>query len=153
MCWMTFPWPWPKVTAVALINKNLLICIIKWEALIQSLQNLAFYHGYYLIRFWRNSFEKLVVVFLQFGEQTKWGTIIVNIFCSISCTRYSLISNIAVFKFRIICHAQDLWKLARSCIQMHLLCPPDPWNLPGTALLSGFQNSCGALKSTEYDSM
>ena len=38
---MTFLWPWPKVTAVALINKNLLVCRIKWEPLNQSLQNLV----------------------------------------------------------------------------------------------------------------
>ena len=51
-----------------------------------------------------------------------------------------------------ICHAQDLWKLARCCKQLYLLYLPDPWNLPGTALLSGFQSSQGALKSTESDS-
>ena len=36
MYWMTFWWPWPKVTAVTLINKNLLVCRIKWEPLDQS---------------------------------------------------------------------------------------------------------------------
>ena len=41
MYWMTFPWPWPKVTAVASISKNLLVCTIKWELLIGSLQNVA----------------------------------------------------------------------------------------------------------------
>ena len=41
MYWMTFPWPWPKVMAVALINKNLLVCTIKLELLIRSLQNLV----------------------------------------------------------------------------------------------------------------
>ena len=41
MYWMTFPWPWPKVTAVALISKNLLVCTIKSEPLIKSLQNVA----------------------------------------------------------------------------------------------------------------
>ena len=41
MYWMTFPWPWPKVMAVALISKNLLVCTIKWEPLIPSLQNVA----------------------------------------------------------------------------------------------------------------
>ena len=29
MYWMTFPWPWPKVLAVASISKNLLVCAIK----------------------------------------------------------------------------------------------------------------------------
>ena len=38
MYWMTSPWPWPKVMAVALINKNLLVWKIKWQPLIQSLQ-------------------------------------------------------------------------------------------------------------------
>ena len=41
MCSMTFPWPWPKVTAVASISKNLLVCAIKWEPLYGSLQNKA----------------------------------------------------------------------------------------------------------------
>ena len=27
--------------------------------------------------------------------------------------------------------------LARSCKQLHLVCLPDPWNLPGTILFSG----------------
>ena len=29
-----------------------------------------------------------------------------------------------VLKIRTICHAWDLWKLAQSCKQLHLLCPP-----------------------------
>ena len=37
---MTFPWPWPKVTAVASISKNVLVRAIKWEPLIGSLQNM-----------------------------------------------------------------------------------------------------------------
>ena len=41
MYWVTFGWPWLKVTAVTLINKNLLVCRIKWEPLNQSLQNFA----------------------------------------------------------------------------------------------------------------
>ena len=41
MYWMTFPWPWPKVTTVGSISKNLLVCAIKWEPLIGSLQNAA----------------------------------------------------------------------------------------------------------------
>ena len=41
MYWMTILLPWPKVTAVALININLLVCRIKWEPLMQSLQNLV----------------------------------------------------------------------------------------------------------------
>ena len=47
------------------------------------------------------------------------------------------------------CRARELWKLAPSCKQSHLLCLPDPRNLPGAALPSGFQSSPGALKSTE----
>ena len=49
----------------------------------------------------------------------------------------------AVLNIRTICHARDLWKLARSCKQVHLLWPPDPWNLPCTALLSGTGASAG----------
>ena len=41
MYWMTFPWPWPKVTDVASISKKLLVCAIKWEPLIASPQNVA----------------------------------------------------------------------------------------------------------------
>ena len=41
MYWMTYWWPWPKVTAVTMINKNLLVCRIKWERPNQSLQNLV----------------------------------------------------------------------------------------------------------------
>ena len=36
MYWITFSWPWPKVTAVASISKNLLVWVIKWEPLIGS---------------------------------------------------------------------------------------------------------------------
>ena len=35
--WVTFGWPWRKVTAVTFINKKLLVCRIKWEPLNQSL--------------------------------------------------------------------------------------------------------------------
>ena len=41
MYWMTFWWPWLKVMAVTLINKNFLVCRIKWEPLNWSLQNLV----------------------------------------------------------------------------------------------------------------
>ena len=43
-----------------------------------------------------------------------------------------------VLRVRTIVHARNLWKLARSCKQLRLLCPPDPWNRPGTALLNEF---------------
>ena len=42
MYWMTFLWPWPKVTA-DIDNKNLLACRIKFEPVTQSLQNLMSY--------------------------------------------------------------------------------------------------------------
>ena len=41
MCWMTCWWPWPKVTAVASISQNLLVCTIKWEPFIGLLHNMA----------------------------------------------------------------------------------------------------------------
>ena len=81
--WMTFPWPWHKVMAVASISKNLLFCTINWEPLIGSLQNMwAFFpsHGYYLIRFWIHSVEncyfgkfslKISDVFFQ-GQTLFW---------------------------------------------------------------------------------
>ena len=50
-----------------------------------------------------------------------------------------------VLEIGTICHARDMRKLVRSRKQLHLLSPPDPCNLPGTALLGGFQSSCGAL--------
>ena len=60
MYWMTFLWPWPKVTAVRSISKDLLACAIKWEPLIgenhyKSCQLCCPCRGYYLTRFWRNS--------------------------------------------------------------------------------------------------
>ena len=60
MYWMTFLWPWPNVTAVASICKNLLVCAIKWESLNGTLRNMTALlpkssHVHYLIRFWRNS--------------------------------------------------------------------------------------------------
>ena len=39
---------------------------------------------------------------------------------------------------RTMGHARNLWKFTRSCKQLRLLCQPDPWNLPNTALLSAF---------------
>ena len=63
------------------------------------------------------------------------GTIYIYIYI------YIQMAEIPVFKIRTIGYARDLWKLARSCKQLHLLCPSDPWNLPGTALLGrlGFE--------------
>ena len=54
MCWMTFWWPWRKVMAVASISKNLLVCRVKWEPLIGSLQNMPHLVPY-LIQIWRSS--------------------------------------------------------------------------------------------------
>ena len=55
MYWMTFPWPWPKVTAVASISKNLLVCAMKDHY--KTFQLCCPSHGHYLIRFWGNSVE------------------------------------------------------------------------------------------------
>ena len=56
-----------------------------------------------------------------------------EIFCCIApChNNASTIEPFPVLKIRTIFHAWDLWKLAGSCKQLHLLCPPDLWNLPG----------------------
>ena len=71
MYWLTFPWPRPKVTAVASISKNLLVCAIKWE---------PFSHGHHLIKFWRSSVGncyfgkfslKILDVFFQ-GQTLLW---------------------------------------------------------------------------------
>ena len=48
------------------------------------------------------------------------------------------IRHCPALKIRTTCHVRDLWKSARSCKQLRLLCPPDPWNSPGTVLLRGF---------------
>ena len=58
MYWMTFPWPWPKVTAVASISKNLLVCAIKWQPLIASLHNIAALLPLYIA---------MVITWLDFG--------------------------------------------------------------------------------------
>ena len=55
---MTFPWPWPKVMAVASIIKNLLVCAIKWEPLIGSLQNL----GCFKVKFRYSSISGIVAL-------------------------------------------------------------------------------------------
>ena len=41
----------------------------------------------------------------------------------------------AVLIIKVIRHARNLWKLARSSKQLRLLCPPDPWNVQGTVSL------------------
>ena len=63
--------------------------------------------------------------------------------------RSVLIAAWSQLKIRTIWQAWDLWKLAQSCKQLHLLCPSDLWIIPGTALISRFHSSWGALKSTE----
>ena len=57
MYWMTFWWPWPKVRAVRLIKTNLLVYRIKWEPLIQSLQNLVALFLIFLWKFWMCFFK------------------------------------------------------------------------------------------------
>ena len=39
MYWTTSPWPWPKVMAVALINKNLLVCTRTTQPIITELDS------------------------------------------------------------------------------------------------------------------
>ena len=55
---MTFPWPWPKVTAVASISKDLLTCVIKWEPFINRITTK---HGSYVALV-------MVITWLDFGE-------------------------------------------------------------------------------------
>ena len=69
-----------------------------------------------------------------------WGVILVlkhkHFFIHIaldSAVKYILSSMGILLKIRTTCHARDLQNLARSS-----LCPPDPWNLSGTASLRGF---------------
>ena len=60
MYWMTFLWPWPKVSAVVSISKNLLVCAIKNHSLdhYKTWQLYCPSHGYNMIRFWRSSVGK-----------------------------------------------------------------------------------------------
>ena len=51
-------------------------------------------------------------------------------------------------KIRTIFQARDLWKLARSCTQLRLLCPLNLRNVLGTVSLSWFQTSSRVMKST-----
>ena len=91
MYWMTFWWPWPKVTAVTLINTNLLVCRIQWEPHNQSLQNVVaiWYpsgHAYHLIRFGGNFvgnsfYDKfsLKISDVSFQGQTLYWTYLRNV--------------------------------------------------------------------------
>ena len=63
-------------------------------------------------------------------------------------TACCLVRATPVLKIRTNRHVWDLWKLARSCKQVRILRPPDPWNLPATALINGFNAPGGALIST-----
>ena len=67
MYWMTFLWPCPKVTAVALINKNLLVCRMKWEPLNQSLQNLVAISLLVMLIPWLD-FEGILVKYFYFAK-------------------------------------------------------------------------------------
>ena len=55
--WHPFRSPWVKVTKLPKLNAIYLVPMVKWELLIQSLQNLVYppHHAFYLIKFWRNS--------------------------------------------------------------------------------------------------
>ena len=54
---------------------------------------------------------------------------------------------IKVLRIRITWYARDLWKLARSCKHVCLLCLSVTWNLPGTALPSS-QELWNAMRKT-----
>ena len=58
--WMTFLWPWPKVMAVALINKNLFVCMIKWVPLTQSLPKFGGHIPLVMLVTWLNFGEILL---------------------------------------------------------------------------------------------
>ena len=54
------------------------------------------------------------------------------------------LSQFKILKIKAICHAETCENGTRSW----LLCPLNPWNLPGTASLIGFRRSRGALSET-----
>ena len=98
------------------------------------------------IRFARDNYSlvvhNLIMNLLYFDSLLLW-------FCESAVFHVKIV--LAGLINRTIGHAQDLWNVACSCKQLRLLCPSDPWNLPETALLSGFKNFWGTLKSTELD--
>ena len=63
MYWMIFLWSWPKVTAVTLINKKLLVWTIKWEPLIKSLQNFGNFIALVMLITWLYFGEILLETF------------------------------------------------------------------------------------------
>ena len=93
-----------------------------------------------------------VLAKLMVGENSSWEfpkvgkRLILEVRLILETRRYN-----AVSKIKIISHAKGLWpvKVAWSCRQLCLLCPPDLWHLPGTAPLSGLQSSWGVPKSAE----
>ena len=111
---------------------------------------------YGLLRYWSISFRVTSPVLCQsyscprasdatlgdMGGSVMWPQQIKQSRTLISC---GMLSGIAASNIRTICHARDLWKFTRSCKQLRLQCPP--WNFPGTAFLSGFHSSRGALNS------
>ena len=101
-------------------------------------------------------FSKISLVFwiMLPGQWKYFKSLVVNTLrkTCLLCWNHTYADGIARLNVRTIGHAWDLQKLAWSCNQFCLWCLPDPWNLLGTALFSGFQSSWGALKSTEYDS-
>ena len=106
--------PWPKVTAVASISKNLLVWAIEWEPPIGSLHNLAACcpsHVCYLIRFARNS-----VVNCYFG---KFSLKILDVFFHGQTLFWSYLSN---------CWS-DWCETKRKCIGWILgtICDLDLW--------------------------
>ena len=91
--------------------------------------------NYIFILDWIHGFNRLGKDNCKTGRETLkfW-----DLLCLILETLRYLITS--VLKSRTICRAWDLWKLAWSW-SWSLLCLPDPWNLSGTASLSGFQSS------------
>ena len=76
MYWMTFLWSWPKVMAVALMNRKLLVCTIKSEPVIKSVHILLaitpwsclspeqiLWEFCWKLLFWQNIYENLRCVF------------------------------------------------------------------------------------------
>ena len=55
MYWMTLSWPWPKVTAVASISQNLLVCVIE-------------NHSSDHYKTWQLFAQVMVITWLDFGK-------------------------------------------------------------------------------------
>ena len=78
--WMAYPWPWPKVMVMALINKSFLACAIKWWPFTQIITKLASYISLVVLITWKNFYWKLL-----------WGDFFRNCGCVFSRWNWGIV--------------------------------------------------------------